>query len=157
MHTEKLLKYCLAFLLVSCASEKERALAPVPVSVEMQKFQVLTLDNMDDYQGSILEYVMDTPRLQVALNEALHHNRDLCKQDHEPSCKAIEPLKAQREDLHQGLIDITWVKGCSTQAAIQERKKLTGKSDPRLLKKLKIYREAYKRESGQVLDLSKCE
>lgn len=157
MHREKLLTYCFAFFLVSCASEKERAPAPRPYPVEREEFQVLTLDNMGDYQGSILEYVINAPKLQVAVNEALHKGRDLCKQDHEPSCKAIGPLKAQRDDLHQGLIDITWVKGCSTHAAIQERKKLTGKSDPRLLKELKIYTEAYKNESGQSLDLSKCE
>lgn len=153
----KYLLYCLAFFLMSCASEKERVLVSASAPVPKPKFQVLTLDNMDDYQGDILQYVIDAPKLKNEVNETLHKSRELCKQGDESGCKSMGPLKAQREKLHEGLMDIALVKGCATQAAIQEGKKLTGKSDLGLLEELKIYTDAYQKESGKMLNLSKCD
>lgn len=141
------MKYLLVFFLISCALEKTKT----PAVVKKHVTRVLTIDNLSDFEGNVLQYVMDAPQLKEELGLDLQKNRELCKQGHDSNCEAIDQLKKDREDLHLGMIDITWVKGCSTHAAIQEWKSLTRKVDPQLMRELKVYREAYKREAGHEL------
>ncbi|HXH73416.1 MAG TPA: hypothetical protein VNJ08_00520 [Bacteriovoracaceae bacterium] len=151
------MKYLLVFFLISCASEKTTTPTKRPVVAENHNFQIITLDNMNEFEGSILQYVMNAPELKKDLSIELQKNRVLCKQGNNSNCDAIEQNKKDRENLYQGLIDITWVKGCSTHAAIQDRKSLTRKDSPQLIRELKIYTETYKRETGKELNLNKCE